>query len=129
MVYTCIGIFLINFLLFFKYSCLHFPHPFPPPYPLPPPTLNLNPLWLCLWVLYTWTTLTTLPLLPPVIPFPLPSGYCQSVLYSNVSVYILLTFFGFFFYQALVIGVIQPKIEGNPIICNNMDKFGRHYAK
>ena len=40
------------------------------------------PLWLCPCVLHT-CSLTALPLFPPIIP--LPSGYCQFVLYINVS--------------------------------------------
>ena len=56
-----------------------------PIYPhLPPWT---NPLWLCPCVLYT-CSLIALPLFSPIIP--LPSGYCQFVVYFNVSGYILL---------------------------------------
>ena len=61
----------------FKYSCLHFP--------------SITPLWLCLCVLYT-CSLMTLPLFPPIIPTLLPCGYCQFVLYFNVSGYILLAY-------------------------------------
>ena len=32
------------YLLFFKYSCLHFTPLLPPPYPSSPPTLDPNPL-------------------------------------------------------------------------------------
>ena len=62
---------------------------FPPPLS---PTLNPSLLWLCPWVLYT-CSLMTLPFLSPSIPSPLPPGYCQFVLYFNVSGYILLSFF------------------------------------
>ena len=67
----------------------------PPLFPAPPtPTSHLHPspLWLCLWVLYT-CSLMTLSLLSPIIPFSLPSGYCQFVLHFNVSGYILLPCF------------------------------------
>ena len=57
--------------------------------PTPPPTLNPTPLCLCPWVLYT-CSLMTLPLLSPISPSPVPSGYCQFVLYFSVSDYILL---------------------------------------
>ena len=67
------------------FSCHHFPLP----HPLQLPTLNPSRLWLCPWVLYT-CSLTTLPLLSLLTPFPLPSGYCQFVLYFNVSGYVLL---------------------------------------
>ena len=49
---------------------------------------HLTPLWLCPCVLYT-DFLTTLLLFPPVISFPLPSGYSHIVLNFNVSGYIL----------------------------------------
>ena len=48
-------------------SCYHFPMPHPPP----PPTLNLSPLWLCPWVLYT-CSLMTHPLFSPIISPPSP---------------------------------------------------------
>ena len=75
--------FFLNFLLLFKYSCLHFP----PTTPTSPPSI-LPPFWLSPCVLYT-CSLMTLPLFPPVVSFPLPSVYCQCVLYFNVSGYIL----------------------------------------
>ena len=43
----------------------------------------------CLWVIYT-CSLSSLLFFPPLFPLPLPSGYCQFVLYFNVSACILL---------------------------------------
>ena len=84
----------IKILFYFFYCCSStvvsiFLPPLPPPHPLQLPTLNPSRLWLCPWVLYT-CSLTTLPLLSLLTPFPLPSGYCQFVLYFNVSGYVLL---------------------------------------
>ena len=78
------------FLLLFKYSGLHFP-PTIPPNPSHPhlPPLILPPAWFCPCVLYT-CFLTTLPPFPPLSFSPFPSGYCQFVLYFNVSGCILL---------------------------------------
>ena len=59
-------------------------HHFPPSHPPPPPTLNPPLLRLCLWVLYT-CSLMTLPLLSPLPPSLLPSGYCQFVFYFNLG--------------------------------------------
>ena len=64
--------------------------PSSPPMPSSPPPSN--PLWLCLWVLYT-CSLTNLPLFSPIIPSHIPSGYCQLVLYFSVSGYIFLACF------------------------------------
>ena len=62
-----------------------------PPNPSHPhlPPLTLPPAWFCPCVLYT-CFLTTLPPFPPLSFSPFPSGYCQFVLYFNVSGYILL---------------------------------------
>ena len=70
-----------NFSLFFNCCSntvvsIFLPRPPPPPQPSPPPTFDPNPLWLCPCVLYR-CFLITLPPFPPVIPFHLPSGYCQ----------------------------------------------------
>ena len=85
-------LFTIKKKLLFKYSCLHFPTPLSPTQPLPPPTLNPSPLCLCLCVLYT-SSLTSFPLLSLLFSSPLPSGYCQFVLYFNASGSILLICF------------------------------------
>ena len=88
------GSFMVFFLLYFfivvqvRLSPLSTHHA-PPPHPPPPSHLNPTSLWLCPQVLYT-CSLTTRPLFPLLIPRPLPSGYCQFVLYFNVSGYILL---------------------------------------
>ena len=83
-------LFIHLFLLLFKYSCLHFHHTTPFPHPLipafRPPTYLL---WLCPCVLYT-CFLMPFPYYPPLSLFPLLSGYCQFVLYFNVSGCILL---------------------------------------
>ena len=55
---------------------------FPPSHPPPPPTFNPFPLWLCPWALHT-CSLTTLPLLSPIVPSPVPSGFCQFALLST----------------------------------------------
>ena len=65
----------VLFLFFFS-CCLStvvsiFLPPLPPPHPSPPPTLNSTPLRLCTCVLYR-CSLTTLPLLYPVMPLPPP---------------------------------------------------------
>ena len=57
-------IYIYNYLLLFKYSCLHFSPPLPPHHLSPPPTFDSTPLWLCPCVLYT-CSLMTLPLFPP----------------------------------------------------------------
>ena len=67
----------------------------PPPLPTTPaiPTSHPRsypPLALSMGPLYMF--LTTLPLLPPIIPSHLPSSYCQFVLNFNVSGYILLAY-------------------------------------
>ena len=80
-------------LLLFNYSCPHLP-----PTILPHPThphlknsvLSPSPCWLCSWVLHT-CSLMTLPLLSPVVPLP-PPLWLLSVLYFNVSGYILLAY-------------------------------------
>ena len=77
-----------NFLLLFKYSCLQFhltttpclTHPRLPPVSLLPLALSMCPLFMFLD--------NPSPILPHC-PLPLPSGYCQFVLYFNVSGYIL----------------------------------------
>ena len=82
---------LFVFLLLFKYNCLHF-HPttsLAPPIPASHPR-NYS-LWFCPCVLYI-CSLMALPLLSPIIPLSLLSGYCQFVLYFNVSGYILLAY-------------------------------------
>ena len=60
------------------------------PQPSSVSTLDCTLFWFCPCVLYTCPSMT-LPLLSPVIPLPYPSGYCQFVLYFNVSGNILLT--------------------------------------
>ena len=91
---------IVYMYLYFFFSFFHycsgtivsiFPHHWLPPHPFPPPTLNSTPLWLCPCVLHT-CSLMTLPPFPPIIPSPLPSGYCQFVLYFNVSGYFLFAF-------------------------------------
>ena len=62
------------------FSC----HNFSLPHPSPLPTLNLSPLWFCPYVLYI-CSLVTLPFFPQLSPSLLLSGYCQFVLYFNVS--------------------------------------------
>ena len=79
-------IFLISFIIFLFFYCLTtvisiFTTPIPTPHP------QTSPLLLCPCVFYT-CSLMALPLLTPIIP--LPSGYCQFVLYLNVSGCILL---------------------------------------
>ena len=59
-----------------------------PPIPISYPW-TCCPLSLCPCVLYP-CSLITLPLFPSLSLSPLPSGYCQFVLYFNVSGYILL---------------------------------------
>ena len=90
--YACLEnprFFNILFIFYCSYSCLHSPLMTPPHathhhlhlqslHPLPFP-----------WIFYTCSLMTS-PLLSPIIPLPLPSGYCQFVLYFNVSGYILL---------------------------------------
>ena len=66
-------------------------HHFPPLHPPPPPTFNPTPLWVCPCVLYT-CSLKPFSFFHP-LSFPLPSGYCQFVLYFNVSGYVLLACF------------------------------------
>ena len=70
--------------------------PFPPTTPPTPalPTSPLDPssLWLCPYVLYT-CSLMTLPPFPTIIPSHIFFGYCQFVLYFNVSDYIFLACF------------------------------------
>ena len=66
------------FWLLFKYSCLHFQPTWPPTHPNLPP-LNLHPLALSMCPSYMFLDG------PPIIPSPLPSGYCQFVLYFSVS--------------------------------------------
>ena len=64
-------------------------HHFPPLHPphLPPSILSTH---LSLSMGLCTCSLMTLSVLSPVIPSYLPSGYCQFVLYFNVSGYILL---------------------------------------
>ena len=72
----------------FKYSCLH-PHP-PPRHP-PPHTSLLSTLKPTPFGFVHYTCSLTAFLLFPLLSLaPLPSGYCQFVLYFNVSGYILL---------------------------------------
>ena len=79
--------FLFMFFLLFKYICLHF-HPSTAPRPTHPASHPQSyPLWLCPCVLYI-CSLMDLPLFSSIIPSPLPSGYCQFVLYFNVFDYI-----------------------------------------
>ena len=78
----------IIFLLLFKYNCLHFPPTTPPN-----PTLDTTPLWLCPCMFLYACSLTTLPPFASVIPSHLTTGYCQFVLYFNVSGNILLACF------------------------------------
>lgn len=59
-----------NYLLLFKYNCLHFPLPLPPPHPSPPPTLSPSLLWLCPWVLCTYSLMTSPPQRHPPFYFP-----------------------------------------------------------
>ena len=82
---------LLLFLLF-KYHCLHFPtttfshhtHPYFPPLLLPPRFGFVHGSFINVpW----WHH----PFFPPLSPSSLPSGYCQFVLYFNVSGYIWLT--------------------------------------
>ena len=77
----------------FNYSCPYFPSitlPCPAQPHLPHSILPAPHHCLCPWVPYT-CSLTTFPLLPLVIPLPIPSGYCQVVLYFHISASILLT--------------------------------------
>ena len=85
----CLCLFIVVQVQLSPFSCLLFPPPHPPPPPAHP-----SPLWLCPWALYT-CFLMTLPFLSPLLSSPLSSGYCQFVLYFNVSAYILLTDFFF----------------------------------
>ena len=84
-----IFIFLI-ILLLFNYSCLHFPLTTPPDPSQAhcPPLLLPSPLVLSMCPLQQF-----LKTLPPIVPSPLHSGYCQIVLDFNVSGYILFAFF------------------------------------
>ena len=68
------------------------PHRSSPPHWLPPPNLNRTPLW---FVHGSFIHVPWQPSLffPPLSPSLLPSGYCQFVLYFNVSHYILLPYF------------------------------------
>ena len=76
-------IFYFNFLLLFKYNCLHF-HP---TVPLPTPSIPAShpqayPLWLCPWVLHPCS------LMPPIISyyvFPSPSLVTDSLFFISVS--------------------------------------------
>ena len=71
------------FLLLFNYSCLHFPWSLHPTPAISTPTLHSTPFWLCPCVLYTcfWQPFH----LSLIIPFHLPSGCCQFVLYFSIS--------------------------------------------
>ena len=67
------------FISLFFYCCSStivsiFTSPCPPTLPIPTSHPRAYPLWLCPCVLYT-CSLMTLPLFPPIIPLPLPSGY------------------------------------------------------
>ena len=84
------------FLLFFKYSCLHF-HPTSASHPTCPhlPPSN-TPLWLCPCVLYT-CSLIALPLYSPIIPPPSPFwvlSVCSFIHFSYSQ--FLLSEFAFF---------------------------------
>ena len=92
-----IGVF-CTFIYLFIYLFIYFVvqvqlSSFPPPGPPAPPIPSFHPwthpCWLCPWVLYM-CSLTALPLLSLS---PLPSCYCEVVLYFSVSDYILLACF------------------------------------
>ena len=72
---TLLGRFFVCFLIIFcccsRTVVSTFPRHSPLPHPPPPPTLNPIPLWLCPWVLYTFS-LVTLPLFSPVVLLPPP---------------------------------------------------------
>ena len=83
---------LFFFLLLFKYSCLHFSlHHSLPPFPSYPylPSSILPPFG---FVHVSFIRVPSQPLhfSPTLSLSPLPSGYCQGVLYFNVSGCILL---------------------------------------
>ena len=87
-------LFIYLFILLNKYSCLHSP---PPTLPCPThPHLSPSILSLFGFVHVSFIHVPWWPLLlpwwpfHPVIPSHLSSGYCQLVLYFNVSGYILL---------------------------------------
>ena len=80
--------FILLFLLLFKYICLHFPPhlsstPTSHPQSYPLLALSMGPLYIFLDLTFSPFSL--------IIPSLLPSGYCQFVLYFNVSGSILLT--------------------------------------
>ena len=66
-----------------------FPPPWSPAPCIPTSYPQTYPIWLCPCVFYT-CSLVDLPLFCPIITLPHPSGYCQFVLYFNLSGYILL---------------------------------------
>ena len=87
-------LFFCSFLIVLRVQpCRFFHHHFSPPHPPLCPAFNPTHLWLCPCILYT-CYLMTLSLLSPVTPTPLPSGYCQCIVFFfNVSSYILLACF------------------------------------
>ena len=87
-IYTFIYLFFSTFFIVVQVRLSPFsPYYSPPLHPPQPPALNPSILWLCPCVLYTGS-LMTLPFLSPVIP--LPSGYCQFVLYFKLTCNIIL---------------------------------------
>ena len=76
----------------FEYICLHFSTTsFPYPTHLHLPTSVLPPFGL-VHGSFIHVHLQPFPVFPLIFPSPLPSGYCQFVLYFNVSGYILLAY-------------------------------------
>ena len=61
-----------------------FNRPWRPSPPIPASHPRTYPLWLCPCVLHT-CSLMDLPLFPLLSLSPVPSGYCQFVLYFNIS--------------------------------------------
>ena len=85
---------LSSLFIYFSFNCSStvvsiFPHHSPQPPPSAPPTLNPTPLWLCLCVFYTCSSMTLLPF-ALIISSHLPSGDCQFILNFSVSGYIFL---------------------------------------
>ena len=79
---------LFNFLLLFKNSYLPFP-PTPPHQPSSPYLFPLFPPLVIVHVSFIIVPVNPSPF-SSIIPSPLPSGHCQTVLNFNVSGYILL---------------------------------------
>ena len=78
----------IIYLLLFKYRCLHLT---PSNYPKPHTSPILPPLGL-VHVSFKHVPWWPFPFFPLLSPSPLPSGYCQIILYFSVSGYILLSY-------------------------------------